>query len=260
VPKWPILPRRQTDLTTAALSGLVLAVGLVFLFEYFDNRIKSPQELRAHLGLSFLGMVPAIDASGPSLVSGAVPPHFAEAIRNVRTNVLFSSADEGVPHDRRDQRGPRRRQEPVLGEPVGVARAGRASACCTSMQTCGARACTRSSSSRRSRPLEPARRRLQAERAVRKVTGVPGLAVLPGRHDSAEPGELLGSKRFDEYFATLSEHFDYVIIDSPPVLAVADASILANTASGVVFVVGATRPAVTPRARPSTSCTRYRRT
>ena len=65
VPRWPILPRRQTDLTTAALSGLVLAVGLVFLFEYFDNRIKSPQEMRAHLGLSFLGMVPAIDATRP---------------------------------------------------------------------------------------------------------------------------------------------------------------------------------------------------
>ena len=75
--------------------------------------------------------------------------------------------------------------------------------------------------------------------AVRKVTGVPGLAVLPAGMIPPNPAELLGSKRFDEYFATLSEHFDYVIIDSPPVLAVADASILANTASGVVFVVGA---------------------
>ena len=53
------------------------------------------------------------------------------------------------------------------------------------------------------------------------------------------PAELLGSKRCAEYFATLSEHFDWVVIDSPPVLAVADASVLANSATGVVFVVGA---------------------
>jgi capsular exopolysaccharide synthesis family protein len=53
------------------------------------------------------------------------------------------------------------------------------------------------------------------------------------------PAELLGSKRCDEFFATLSQSFDWVILDSPPVLAVADASILANTATGVVFVVGA---------------------
>ena len=90
--------------------------------------------------------------------------------------------------------------------------------------------------------------------AVRKVTGVPGLAVLPAGMIPPNPAELLGSKRFDEYFATLSEHFDCVIIDSPPVLAVADASILANTASGVVFVVGAdqtSRHAATRGHRPA---------
>ena len=41
-------------------------------------------------------MIPAIDASGPTLLHNGVPPQFAEAIRGVRTNVLFSSADEGV--------------------------------------------------------------------------------------------------------------------------------------------------------------------
>ena len=239
VPRWPILPRRQTDLTTAALSGLVLAIGLVFLFEYFDNRIKSPQELRAHLGLSFLGMVPAIDASGPSLVSGGVPPHFAEAIRNVRTNVLFSSADEGV------------RTIVVTSAGPGEGKSLFSANLSVSLAQAGQRVLHVDADMRRPRvheifefSQEPGLSNLlvgdcKPSEAVRKVTGIPGLAVLPAGMIPPNPAELLGSKRFDEYFATLSEHFDYVIIDSPPVLAVADASILANTASGVVFVVGA---------------------
>ena len=239
VPKWPILPRRQTDLTTAALSGLVLAIGLVFLFEYFDNRVKSPQELRAHLGLSFLGMVPAIDASGPSLVNGGVPPHFAEAIRNVRTNVLFSSADEGV------------RTIVVTSAGPGEGKSLFSANLSVSLAQAGQRVLHVDADMRRPRvheifefSQEPGLSNLlvgdcKPSEAVRKVTGVPGLAVLPAGMIPPNPAELLGSKRFDEYFATLSEHFDYVVIDSPPVLAVADASILANTASGVVFVVGA---------------------
>ena len=65
VPSRPILPQPAArPARWLACRGCVLAIGLVFLFEYLDNRIKSPQELRAHLGLPFLGMVPAIDAAG----------------------------------------------------------------------------------------------------------------------------------------------------------------------------------------------------
>ena len=74
--------------------------------------------------------------------------------------------------------------------------------------------------------------------AVRK-TVVKNLCVLPAGMIPPNPAELLGSKRCAEYLATLGEHFDWVILDSPPVLAVADASVLANGASGVIFVVGA---------------------
>ncbi len=56
--------------------SLVLAVGLAFLFEHLDNRIKTPQELKAHLGVPFLGMVPAVGeepngAANPLLNNGA---------------------------------------------------------------------------------------------------------------------------------------------------------------------------------------------
>jgi capsular exopolysaccharide synthesis family protein len=53
------------------------------------------------------------------------------------------------------------------------------------------------------------------------------------------PAELLGSRRFKDLMTSLSEHFDWVVIDSPPVMAVTDASIIAHGVTGVVFVIGA---------------------
>ena len=66
-----------------------------------------------------------------------------------------------------------------------------------------------------------------------------GLWLLSSGHIPPNPAELLGSRRYLDFIASLDEHFDWAIIDSPPVLPVADSTIAANDASGVLFVVGA---------------------
>ena len=237
VPTSPVLPRRSNDLMMALLAGSVLALGLVFLFEYLDNRIKSPQELRA-LNLAFLGMVPRIDNSGPTLLTDAVPPAFGEAIRAVRTNVLFSSAEEGV------------RTVVVTSAGPGEGKSLFSSNLSVSLAQAGQRVLHIDADMRRPRvhdifdvSQEPGFSNLlvgdcKPSEAVRK-TGIANLCVLPAGMIPPNPAELLGSKRCAEYLATLGEHFDWVVIDSPPVLAVADASVLANAASGVIFVIGA---------------------
>jgi capsular exopolysaccharide synthesis family protein len=238
VPTYPFLPQRRRDLLMAAISGLILALGLVFLFEYLDNRIKSPQELRAHLNLPFLGMVPAIDTSGPTLLHNGVPPAFAEAIRAVRTNVLFSSAEEGV------------RMIVVTSAGPGEGKSMFSSNLSVSLAQAGQRVLHIDADMRRPRaheifevPQEPGLSNLlvgdcKPSEAVRRTT-VQNLVLLPAGMIPPNPAELLGSKRCAEYLGTLSDHFDWVVIDSPPVLAVADASVIANAATGVVFVVGA---------------------
>ena len=79
-----------------AFGGFILAIGLVMGFEYMDNRIKTPHELKTHLNLPFLGMLPNYPKpSGPVLVSNGAPPDFIEAAKAIRTNILFSSAHRG---------------------------------------------------------------------------------------------------------------------------------------------------------------------
>ena len=73
---------------------------------------------------------------------------------------------------------------------------------------------------------------------VRKTT-VPGLWILPSGKVPPNPAELLSSQRFQVFLSSLDEHFDWVIIDTPPVLPVADATIVAHVVTGVLFVVGA---------------------
>ena len=100
-PRGPISPNIQRDLTVTFGFSLLLAVGLAFLFEYLDNRIRTPQEMKAYLDVPFLGMVPAVgkmkDGSSNPLLNGAgIPANFSESFKTVRTNVLFSSAEEGL--------------------------------------------------------------------------------------------------------------------------------------------------------------------
>jgi succinoglycan biosynthesis transport protein ExoP len=240
VPRSSILPRHDRDIMLATFGGLVLAIGIAFLFEYMDNRIKAPQELRIHLGLSYLGMVPAFTPKGSSiLISDDVPASFSESIKSVRTNVLFSSAETGPKLISVTSAGP--------GEGKSVIAANLAVA----LAQTGLRVLVIDADMRRPRvhenfgvAQEPGLSNLlvgdcKPSETLRRSAAATNLWILPSGLIPPNPAELLGSKRFEGYLKTLGEQFDWVVIDSPPVLAVADASVVANIASGVIFVVGA---------------------
>ena len=100
IPTGPVSPNVFANLLLGFLGGLTLAVGLVFGFEYLDDRIKNPDEIKKYLGLPFLGMVPALfndtQKTGTTpLLSRGVSSLFSESFRSIRTNVLFSSTDDG---------------------------------------------------------------------------------------------------------------------------------------------------------------------
>ncbi|MEQ1731159.1 MAG: exopolysaccharide transport family protein, partial [Vicinamibacterales bacterium] len=97
-PRGPVSPNIPRALMVSLLMSLAVAVGIAFVFEQIDNRIRTPQEMKAYLHVPFLGMVPAVPKGTPGnpLLTADVPPNFVEAFKSVRTNVLFSSAEEGL--------------------------------------------------------------------------------------------------------------------------------------------------------------------
>jgi polysaccharide biosynthesis transport protein len=239
VPTGPVSPNIFGNLLMAFLAGLTLAVGLAFGLEYADDRLKNPDELKKHLGLPFLGMVPALsDKSNPTpLISDNVSSIFAESFRSIRTNVLFSSTDEGG------------RMIVVTSSAPGEGKTVVSTNLATALAQAGHRVLLIDGDMRKPRvhdvfetPLSPGLSNLLVSDAtasqVIRETKTRGLWMLPAGTYPPNPAELLGSKRFREFSAFLVQHFDWVIIDTPPVIAVTDASIVANLASGVLFVVG----------------------
>ena len=240
-PRGPISPNVGRELEVSFATGLFFAVAIAFGLEYLDNRIKSPQEMKAQLGVPFLGMVPSVGKdkmNGDPLLSRAVPANFAEAFKSIRTNVLFSSAEDGMRSVVVTSSGP--------GEGKSIVSANLAVA----LAQAGQRVLLIDGDMRRPRvheifgaDQEPGLSNVltgvaKSGDAIRRCPTIHGLWLLASGHIPPNPAELLGSHRFREFIGSLEEHFDWVVIDSPPVLVVTDSSIVANHASGVVFVVG----------------------
>jgi succinoglycan biosynthesis transport protein ExoP len=239
-PRRPASPNTRNNLLIGLLAGTVLAVGLAFFFEYLDNRIKSPEELTRHLGLPFLGMIPALfdyDVSSP-LINNGVPPNFSESFRSLRTNVLFSTAEEGIKSLVVTSTGPGEGKTLVSTNlAVGLAQA-------------GMRVLLVDADMRKPRvhtvfdkPRQPGLSNVLVGSArfseTVHATQIPGLWMVPAGAFPPNPSELLSSKRFADLVASLGAHFDWAIIDTPPIMAVTDSSIVAHLTTGVVFVIGA---------------------
>jgi len=242
LPRYPSSPNISRDLSVAFFEGLMLAIGLAFGFEYLDSRIKTPDELKQALNIPFLGLVPAVDqkATGDEglLLTGDLPPGFGEAMRAVRTAVIFSSADEGA------------RAIVVTSTAPGEGKTLISTNLAVALAQADQRTLVIDGDMRRPRVHGVFRRQQEPglsnvlvgtarmSDAVR-MTQVPNLYVLPSGHIPPNPAELLGSTRYLEALDELRQQFDWIIIDAPPVMAVTDAAILSNSATGVVFVVGA---------------------
>jgi capsular exopolysaccharide synthesis family protein len=240
-PRVTASPKTALNLTLAVFGGGLLAISLAFFFEYLDSRIKTPDEIRAHLGLAPLGMVPAIapgswQGNGPLLCNG-VPPNFSEAIRAIRTNVLFSSAADGA------------RALVVTSTAPGEGKTLIASNLAIALAQAGQRVLLIDADMRCPRlhdmfkiKREPGLSNLMvghaAPSACIRKSSVLGLWLLTSGRVPPNPAELLGAQRFREFIRSLGEHFDSIIIDSPPALAVTDAAITASAATGILFVIG----------------------
>ena len=240
VPSGPVSPNVLNNLLMALFGGLALAFGLAFGLEYADDRIKNPDEMKKHLGLPFLGMVPALFDKGvhAPLIGVNVPSIFTESFRSIRTNVLFSSTDEGG------------RMIVITSSAPGEGKTVVSTNLAVALAQAGHRVLLIDADMRKPRVHDafslrgaPGLSNLLVANAtaseVIQESPTPGLWVLAAGTHPPNPAELLGSKRFREFAAFVMQYFDWVIVDTPPVMAVTDASLAANLSHGVLFVVGA---------------------
>jgi tyrosine-protein kinase len=244
VPIHPIGPNRLMTILTAAAIGFALALAAAFLLDYMDDTVKTPADVNRSMQLTTLAGISRISGTSPAerLVTVNYPKSpISEAYRVLRTNLQFSSLDR--PLKTIVVTSP----NPVEGKSTTVANLG------VVMAQAGKRVIVVDADLRR-----PTMHRLfgldnREGLTTALITDTPlldgqlqptaidNLRVLSTGPLPPNPSELLGSRRMATLIDRLKEEADVVLFDSPPSLAVTDASVLATQADGVLIVADAGR-------------------
>jgi capsular exopolysaccharide synthesis family protein len=250
VPGAPFKPNKQRDLLLAMVLGLFLAVGAAFLLEYLDNTIKLPDEMKTLLNIPYLGPVPSFtdikpDGNEPKdLVTLYSPKSMAsESFRGIRTGIIYSSADTPP------QVILVTSATPEEGKTLNAANLG------VTMANSGSRVLLMDCDMRRPRlhkifdaPVGSGVSGIlvgagELQDAIFH-TPIENLDVLPAGPIPPNPSEILGSRKMGDLITRLRGEYDRILIDSPPLSAVTDATVLAPQADGVVLIIRANE---TPR-------------
>ena len=275
-PRKPARPNLPLNLAMAAVLGLGLGLGAAFFQEYLDNSLKSPEDIERFLGLPALALIPAAQslngrrnrvfgqASQPHLLDStqpdaktppAVPVWYridadpkqfsslAEAFRSLRTSVLLSSANQPP------------RTLLVSSSQPGEGKTTISVNLSISLAQLGQRVLLIDGDMRRpcirkalglpkSLGLVSFLTGQQDWRTAVCPAGVPHLDALVCGPLPPNPAELLSSERMRTLLQEAAQEYQFVLVDSPPLLNVADSRILATLVDGLVLVV---RGGVTPR-------------
>ena len=234
----PISPNPRRDWLTAILAGLTVAFALAFGIEYLDDTIKTPEDVTKRLRLPLLGLVPALQGERVPVLTETVPNDLGEAFRSLRTSLVFTSGGEATR---------------VIAVTSTQPLEGKTTTACNlalALAFGGSRVLLIDADMRRpglhkTMGLQNGAglsHLLVGQARVREViqrTADPNLFVITAGRTPPNPSELLASERMNHFIANLAHGpFDWVVIDTPPVLAVTDAVIIAQKVAGVVFVIG----------------------
>lgn len=244
LPGKPSSPNRTRSAILGLIIGIGLGIGLAFVRERLDDRFRGRADLELALEAPVLATVPrfAVDKNRPRrLIIVEEPAGIAsESYRSLRTNLQFVLSQRGV--------------KSVVVTSSSAADGKTATTCnlAVAVAQTGRRVVLISADLRR--PTLENYFNLEASQglstflmegadlqSIAHDVGIPYLRLIPSGQVPFNPAELLTSPRLSELIRTLEQNADLVLIDSPPVLAVADAAIIGARVGGAVLVVDASK-------------------
>jgi polysaccharide biosynthesis transport protein len=259
IPDRPSSPKKGLALALSLFCGPIIGLAIAFIAEALDKTIKSPEELEELNQAPGLGIIPNFDQVSPPnktvggddqadlpatrgypLVTVQHPFSLAsESFRTVRAGVRLSSADKPIE---------------VIVVTSSDSSEGKSALVANLGVVCAqdnAKTLLIDADLRRpslwnyfglSENVSGLAEVLtdQAELSqVIKSTQVERLSILPAGGAVPNPAELIGSMKMSKLISFLREHFDYIIIDTPPIMPVSDSLILSREADGVIMVTRA---------------------
>lgn len=240
LPTYPIAPNISTSVLLAAAIGVALAIAGIFLIEYLDDTIKSPEDVSHSLGLSNLGAIANIWGDGPDekLITAKYPrASHSEAYRAVRTNIQVMSLDKPLRTLLVTSANPREGKSITAANLAVVMALG------------GLRVLLVDADMRR--PQQHKVFRLTNEFGLVNAllhpdasidtylqpTETENLFVLTTGSIPPNPAELLDSPRMRKLVERFKDRFDMILFDMPPILPRIDAAVMARHVDGILLVV-----------------------
>jgi capsular exopolysaccharide synthesis family protein len=226
----------------AGLLGLALGIGLALLTHTLDTKVRTEDDIKALSQRPILGDIPLVKTNKDGLLSIETDPHgrHAEAIRRLRTNMLFVDVTTGghsfvvtssVPGEGKTTT--------TINLALAMADAGskvllidgdlRNPSVASTMGLDGSFGLTTLLLGH-AEPDDVIQRWRHS-----------GLHVLPAGPVPPNPSELLGSEPMEQLFGKLAHEYDFMLVDSPPVVPVIDAVLINKLTRGLIMVVGAER-------------------
>ncbi len=246
IPVFPSHPRKRANLAVGGASGLMLGFILALLFESLDTNLKTMNDIERALQLPLLAAIPSVETEDllpskfrESAISRGASSwsRIAEALRGMRTSILLSSP--GAP--------------PKVIMITSTRPAEGKSSVATLM------AITFALNGSRVLLIDADLRRPSVHLRFRIPKGLGLSSLLSGKSNIKDattewpeltnlhimtsgpvpplPSELLGSRQMEDLILKLREEYDFVLIDTPPVLAVTDASILGRLTDAAILII-----------------------
>ena len=244
LPGVPSSPDYVRNAALAIVVGLGLGIAIAFVRERLDDRITSREDLEGLLGVSVLAVVPKVKgwrkrSSVPMVARDKPKSAAAEAYRTIRTNVDYLARTNDL------------KVIAVTSPSLGEGKTTTTANLALTMAQTGKRVVAVSCDLRKPRLhrfFDVSNQHgltdlLTADVPVASIverTGEATMRVIPSGPVPPNPSELLGSDAMQHFLQGMRTHSDYVLLDTPPVLAVSDAAILAPRCDGVIVVVDAT--------------------
>jgi capsular exopolysaccharide synthesis family protein len=229
----PVKPNKTVNIVLGLIFGLIMGVGLAFFIEYLDTSVKTIDDVERTFQAPVLGVIP--QNIGYLIDEGAESKH-AEAYRVLRTNVLFSRKDEKL------------NTIVVVSAGAGEGKSTTTINLSAVFAQAGNRVLIVDSDLRRptlhklfkvtnNLGLTNYLLKQNTLAEVVQTTNIPGLDFMAsGKLPNSSMG-ILGSAQMKELIADLKQRYDFIFFDSPPILGVSDASILASEVDLVMQVI-----------------------
>lgn len=241
-PVAPVRPKKLQNTVLAGAVGALLALGVVFLIEYLDDTLKNSEDVSRVLGLSTLGVIGQLGKESDELITAHHPlASVSEDFRVLRTNLRFAGVDKALRTILVTS------PAPTEGKTVTAANL----------------AVVLAQSGLRVALVDADLRRPRQHHLFNLPSGVEGLteSLVEGKTDGRitqpltdfdlrllpagalppNPVEMVGSQRMRQLLEGLASEADVVVVDSPPVLSMADAAVLAQAVDGVLLAVEANK-------------------